>query len=632
MSGWSARCRLDDAVPACRASVRLANGDSLPSFGRGGVHIRSLAHSIRPLLIAAALTALGCSESVSWTSFHGDALRTGWNSRETTLKPDVVRNGRFGKRWDSPPFDSFNGVPGRAYASPLYVDRVKLTGGPFAGRSLDLVLVATSNADVYAVSPFAGPDLPPGTVLWKQHLGDPGDSIDGLHVGVLGTPVVDLKAQPPRLYVAADVQAPASEGGIAWRVFALDLRDGTVLPGWPVLLDASTVPPVNQNGPAVWVKSGNLSQRGGLVTSPDGKLLYVPFGGYYGGSVGWLAAVDTVSPRVASSFSSSTEMMQGRANGCIWASAGPSVDTDGSVWAVTGNSPANLLKNTWGESVLRFAPGVPLRLSGTYTTWNHCQLDSGDIDLCGSGVTLLPEVHGTSTPRLAVVGGKQGNVYLLDRDHLPGAVDARPACNYKSPTDSPPDGSLWDPAASRPYYRGSSPGPLNVFGPYNEDNGWALAAKARSTPAVFQAENGTTSVVVTGSSKDPVDLVTPRAPSVARLRVVTPASARPAYLELEAYEPTLVFKSPGTPVISSNGGRDAIAWVVEPNVGRLDNLVNAPPATLHAIDVMQMQALWSSKSGDLFPGAKYFHPVVAKGQVIVATDRVSGFGVGVPLE
>jgi len=40
-----------------------------------------------------------------------------------------------------------------------------------------------------------------------------------------------------------------------------------------------------------------------------------------------------------------------------------------------------------------------------------------------------------------------------------------------------------------------------------------------------------------------------------------------------------------------------------------------------------MQALWSSKPGDLFPGAKYFHPVVAKGQVIVATDRVTGFGV-----
>ena len=568
---------------------------------------------------------------MSWIGFHGDALRSGWNPRETTLKPDLVRSGRFGKRWESPQFDAFGGVPARAYASPLYVDGVKLSGGPLASRALDLVLVATSNADVYAVSALPSRDSPAGSVVWKRHLGDPGDSIDGLRVGVLGTPVVDLKAHPARLYVAADVQAPPSEGGIAWRVFALDLQDGTVLPGWPVLLDASTVSPVNQNGPAAWGKAGNLSQRGGLVTSPDGRLLYVPFGGYYGGSVGWLVAVDTVTPRVASSFSSSPEMQEGRANGGIWASGGPSVDADGSVYAVTGNSPPNLLQRTWGQSVLRWAPGVPLRLSGTYTAWNHCQLDAGDIDLCGSGVTLLPEVHGTSTPRLAVVGGKQGNVYLLDRDHLPGAVDARPACNYQSPTAAPADGSLWDPAAPRAYYRGSSPGPLNVFGPYSEDDGWALKAKARSTPAVFQAENGTLYVVVTGSTKDPVDLVTPLAPSVARLRVVTPSPTRPAYLETEAYEPTLVFKSPGTPVISSNGGKDAIAWIVEPNVGRLDNLTNAPEATLHAVDVMQMQRLWSSKPGDLHPGAKYFHPIVAKGQVIVATDRVSGFG-GVLLE
>jgi hypothetical protein len=85
-------------------------------------------------------------------------------------------------------------------------------------------------------------------------------------------------------------------------------------------------------------------------------------------------------------------------------------------------------------------------------------------------------------------------------------------------------------------------------------------------------------------------------------------------------------------VISSNGGRDAIAWIVEPNVGRLDNLVNAPAATLHAVDVMQMKVLWSSKPGDLFPGAKYYHPVVARGQVIVTTDRVTGFGVSTALE
>jgi hypothetical protein len=583
---------------------------------------------MRPVVVAVALGAFGCSDAVSWIGFHGDAIRSGWNHRETTLRPELIRDGTFGKRWDSPQFDAFKGSPGRAYASPLYVEGVKVTGGPYAGRVLDAVFVATSNADVYAVNALADGDARAGAVIWKRHLGDPGDSIDELRVGVLGTPVVDLKAQPPRLYVAADVQAPASEGGTAWRVFALDLRDGSVLAGWPVLLNASTVVPVNQNGPAAFLEPGRLSQRGGLVTSPDGRLVYVPFGGYYGGSVGWLLAIDTVNPRVASSFSSSPEML-GRANGGIWASGGPSVDSQGNVWAVTGNSPPNLLERTWGVSVLRWAPGLPLRLTGTYTPWNHCQLDTGDIDLCGSGVSLLPDVRGTSTPRMAVVGGKQGNVYLIDRDHLPGSLDSRPACNYRSPTDSPPDGSLWDPAASRPYYHGGSPGPLNVFGPYSEDDGWALKAKARSTPAVFQADDGTVYVVVTGSTKAP-DLVTPIAPSLARLRVVTPAPGRPAYLEIEAYEPTLIFQSPGTPVISSNGGKDAIAWIVEPNVSRLDSLVTAPAATLHAVDVMKMKALWSSKPGDLFPGAKYYHPVVARGQVIVATDRVSGFGVSPP--
>jgi hypothetical protein len=577
------------------------------------------------VLLFALLAAAGCSESVSWISFHGDALRLGWNPHETALTPAAVASGRFGKRWDSPPFDAFGGVPARAYASPLYVADLKVTGGPYEGRVVDVAFAATSNADVYAVSTVSVRDIPAGTVLWKQHLGDPGHRIDGLRIGVLGTPVIDLKLQ--RLYVAADTAGSAAEGGIIWRVFALELGSGNVLPGWPVPLASSTVEPMNQNGPAVFGAAAQLSQRGGLATSPDGKLLYVPFGGYFGGSVGWMVAIDTVNPRVASAFSSSPEMMVGRANGGIWASGGPSVDVDGSVWAVTGNSPRDLLDRTWGESVLRWAPGVPLKLTGTYTTWNHCQLDGGDIDLCGSGVTLLPEVRGTSTPRLAVVGGKQGNVYLLDRDHLPGALDTRPACNWKSPTDAPADGSLWDPTAGRPYYLNNSPGPVNVFGPYSEDDGWAMKAKARSTPAAFQADDGTTYVVVTGSSKQ-ADLVTPRPPSVARLRVVTSSAGRPAFLEVEAYETTLVFESPGTPVISSNGGKDPIAWIVEPNIGRLDNLLTAPPATLYAVDVMRMQALWGSKTGDLYPGAKYFHPVVARGQVIVATDRLTGFGLG----
>jgi len=108
----------------------LAGRGCLRSFGRGGVPIRARTHLVRPLLVVVTLTAFGCNnnDGVSWIGFHGNALRTGWNPQETKLRPDVVQSGRFGKRWESPAFDSFNGIPGRAYASPLFVEGVKVVG------------------------------------------------------------------------------------------------------------------------------------------------------------------------------------------------------------------------------------------------------------------------------------------------------------------------------------------------------------------------------------------------------------------------------------------------------------------------------------------------------------------------
>ena len=71
-----------------------------------------------------------------------------------------------------------------------------------------------------------------------------------------------------------------------------------------------------------------MSQRGGLNLSPDGRLLYVPFGGYNDRAAGWMVAVDTVTPALASAFSGapSTDL---EANGGMWASGGPAVDEAG---------------------------------------------------------------------------------------------------------------------------------------------------------------------------------------------------------------------------------------------------------------------------------------------------------------
>src|SRR5437588_9705761 len=67
-------------------------------------------------------------------TFHGDRQRTGWISVEKTLTPASVASG-FGPVWNSPPLDSVTILgttyPPHLYASPLYVDRVTMTGGAY---------------------------------------------------------------------------------------------------------------------------------------------------------------------------------------------------------------------------------------------------------------------------------------------------------------------------------------------------------------------------------------------------------------------------------------------------------------------------------------------------------------------
>src|SRR2546423_15513896 len=86
-----------------------------------------------------------------------------------------------------------------------------------------------------------------------------------------------------------------------------------------------------------------------------------------------------------------------------------------------------------------------LALRGTYTPFNHCETATNDIDLGSGGATLVTDLDwsSTSTPQLMVVGGKQGNAYLLDRARLPGRLDRRPPCGG----DAAGDASLLSPDA-----------------------------------------------------------------------------------------------------------------------------------------------------------------------------------------
>jgi len=602
---------------------------------------------LRTLRVAGCLfgpCVFAASAQYNVLTFHGDRQRTGWISTEKILTPRNVSAGGFGPVWDSPQFDSVT-ISGttylpHVYASPLYVNQVTMTVDAYAGRTFHVVYAASSNGLVYAVNASrlvrprtrggAPSPVAAGTILWRRQLATPGGIVGdgapitpggvldgGIPFGIMGTPVIDLDATPPRLYVAS---ADATRG---WQVFALDITNGSVLPGWPLNINHTTLAAINRNGPAAFQATRVMSQRGALNLSPDGKLLYIPFGAYFDSATGWMVVADTQIPAIASAFSAAPSSIA-FANGGMWASAGPAVDAHGNVYSTTGNGPLNTtdVPGYWGQSILVWSPGSPLRLVGTYTPWNYCQMEQSDIDLAGSGVIVLPDLGAasTSTPHLVTFGGKQGNQYLVDRDHMPGSVVSRPACS----TDPAADRSLVPPAAQSQF---GKPGPLNVFGPYSEDFGALDFARARSTGAFFRAADGSSFLFVSGSSKTAFNSQQTAPPSIVKLRINT-SSGRPAYLSVEASENTYSFLSPGSPWVTSNGGNDAIVWILVGNVARSTPLVgpNVPHPILYALDPSSLHALWISTPSMLQVGGKYVTPAFGAGMVFVGTDRIQAFG------
>jgi hypothetical protein len=170
-------------------------------------------------------------------------------------------------------------------------------------------------------------------------------------------------------------------------------------------------------------------------------------------------------------------------------------------------------------------------------------------------------------------------------------------------------------------------GPLNVFGPYSDTYGAMNLSRGRSVPAMFRDAQGAIHLIVTGNTKKDAALTTNVAPSLARLKVMT-TGGRAAWLAVEQLENTLALENPGSPIVTSNGSRDPVVWVLDPNARRSALLVGdeAPQPVLYAFAAMTLRPLWRSEPAQLHTSGKYNQPVIARGTVFVGTDRVQAFG------
>jgi len=94
---------------------------------------------------------------------------------------------------------------------------------------------------------------------------------------------------------------------------------------------------------------------------------------------------------------------------------------NGRVYAATGNGrfDASSGGRNYGDSIVALDRDGSA-IADYYTPATYAQLDSGDTDLGSTSPAMLPRQSRSRTPLLAVMGGKDGVLRLLDRRHLGG--------------------------------------------------------------------------------------------------------------------------------------------------------------------------------------------------------------------
>jgi outer membrane protein assembly factor BamB len=390
--------------------------------------------SLALALALGAIAALAGTAAAEGVTGAADDLRTGWYPDEPALTPAAVSGGGFQQVFKA-------SLQGQIYAQPLTADGT--------------LLVVTEDDRAYGLDPNSG------GIRWEDQLGTPVNSSEAPiectdlspHIGITGTPVID--ASGGIAYFVSNSYISGSSGPIAWYMHALRLADGHEAPGFPVQISGHA-----QNLPTVEFKATQELQRPALLLMNG--VIYAAFGSHCDKTPyqGWIAGVTTGAQLV-------TLWASARSGASIWQSGGGLVsDAPGQILLATGNDSGapgegdppkgpgtTPPEGRLGESVVRAhaTPTGGLTATDFFSPFNSAQLDENDVDL-GSGAPIaLPSPYfGTAAvPHLLVQVGKQGYVYVLNRDRL-GGMGQGPGGSDQVVQRLGPYGGVWDGSAVWP--------------------------------------------------------------------------------------------------------------------------------------------------------------------------------------
>jgi hypothetical protein len=356
---------------------------------------------------------------------------------------------------------------GAIYAQPLWVANLLVNGVKH-----NVVYAATQHDGLFAFDA----DASPRTKLWSVNLIDaahgggsgetpvPSTSVGvgagdiSPEIGVTGTPVID----PTRaiLYVVTK-SVNAAQTVFYQRVHAIDLATGNEKTGSPLLI-TGTYPGTGDGNTSVTFNARQHLQRAGLALVNG--LVYVAFtshedkapwhGGMmsyqYGGTAFMQKAVVNVAPNKQQSG--------------IWMSGGaPSVDAANNLYLLTGNGAYDATSTTapnndYGDSLLQL--DASLNVKQSFTPSNEASDDSEDVDFGAGGATVLADLpNGNTVTHALICAGKDGGMYVLNRDLLGGFGDGAAVQRISLGYRIFATGAYWN----NNLYIGGVSGPMEMF-------------------------------------------------------------------------------------------------------------------------------------------------------------------------
>jgi hypothetical protein len=405
---------------ACTSGTIDATSGVFTAGTTGGVctiTATSAANSTQTAVVSAAVTDL-----TGVYTYHNDLNRDGANTHEFALTKSTVTASRFGKLTSC-------AVDGAIFAQPLWVANVTMGDG----KPHNVVYVATQNDSVYAFDADAvpcGAPLAQANLLDSAHGGTTGETavlwnLVGQNfgdiqwqIGVTGTPVIDPASKT--LFVVAKSNAGST---FFQRLHALDLTTLKSKTGSPTVISGS-VNGSGDGGATVSFTAQPHNQRPGLAFANGTVYIawashddFNPAGHYHGWVMGYKYN--------GSAFTQSGifNVTPNDSRGGIWMAGGaPAADAAGNIYLVTGNGQTHSASGNLDESLVQF--NSTLGVTQSFTPSNPDTLNQTDSDFGASGAVLLADLPaGNTVTHVVIASGKNGTVYVLNRDLLGGAGD-----------------------------------------------------------------------------------------------------------------------------------------------------------------------------------------------------------------